>query len=125
MSDSGTPPPPPPPPGDGGYGGYQAPPPAPGYVEGSGPMGAREHPKGTLILILGILSIVCLSILGPFAWVMGNKALAEIDSNPAAYSNRGTVNAGRICGIIGTVLLVIGIITAILVLGLGIASSNS
>ena len=34
-----------------------------------------------------------------------DAALAEIDANPAAYGNRGTVNAGYICGIIGTVLI--------------------
>ena len=90
-------------------------------------MGPREHPRGTLILIMGILSIVCLSILGPFAWVMGNKAIQEIDANPGAYSNRGVVNAGRICGIIGTVLLVLGILWVILVVVLGVfgAATNS
>ena len=64
-----------------------------------------EHPQGTTVLILGILGIVACQILAPFAWVMGNRALAEIDANPAAYSNRGLVVAGRICGIVGSVLL--------------------
>ncbi len=109
MSDYGPPPPPPP---------------APGYSEGSGPMGPRDHPRGVLILILGILSIVCVQLLGPVAWIMGNKAVAEIDANPTAYTNRGTVNAGRICGIIGTVLLVVGVVVWILLLVLGTMSSN-
>jgi uncharacterized membrane protein YjgN (DUF898 family) len=112
MSDYGPPPPPPP---------------APGYYEGASPMGPRDHPQGTLILILGILSIVCLSILGPVAWFMGNKAVREIDANPGAYTNRGTVNAGRICGIIGTILLILGIIWVIFAIATGIftAASNS
>jgi hypothetical protein len=80
----------------------------------------QPHPQGTTILVLGILSIVICGILGPIAWVMGNNAVAEIDRNPAAYSNRSTVNAGRICGIIGTVLLVLSILFWILVA----ASSN-
>ncbi len=92
-----TPPPPPPPP--------------PGHSEGqsfdfSAP---KDHPKGTTILILGILSLVCCGFIGPVAWIMGNNALAEIDAAPEAYRNRSTVNAGRICGIIGTVLLVVGV----------------
>ena len=129
MSDYGSTPPPPPPGGGGGYppppgGGGGYPPPAPGYVEGSGPMGPREHPRGTLILILGILSIVCIQLLGPVAWVMGNGALREIDANPGAYSNRGTVNAGRICGIIGTIVHVLGVVAWIFVLATGAMSSN-
>jgi len=128
MSDYGSTPPPPPP-GGGGYppppGGGGYPPPAPGYVEGSGPMGPREHPRGTLILILGILSIVCIQLLGPVAWVMGNGALREIDANPGAYSNRGTVNAGRICGIIGTIFLVLGVVAWIFVLATGAMTSST
>lgn len=61
--------------------------------------------RGTLILVLGILSLVCCSVFGPFAWMMGNadmKAIREQRMDPAG---EGTTNAGRICGIIGTVLL--------------------
>lgn len=75
----------------------------------------REHPQGTLILVLGILSLVICGFLGPVAWVMGNNALAEIDQNPGAYTNRGQVQAGRICGIIATVLLILGVVVFILV----------
>jgi hypothetical protein len=88
-------------------------------------MGPREHPQGTLILILGIASIVCIQLLGPVAWIMGNRAIREIDANPGAYSNRGTVNAGRICGIIGTVFLVVGVITWIILIATGVMTSNS
>ena len=66
---------------------------------------SREHPQGTTILILGICSLVVCQLLGPVAWVMGNNAIQEIDANPYAYSNRSSVQAGRICGIIGTVLI--------------------
>ena len=88
------------------------PPPPPGGPSDYGlPYGGSQtHPQGTTILVLGILSILCCGILGPIAWIMGNNAMAEIDRNPAAYTNRGSVQAGRICGIIGTVLWAIGII---------------
>jgi hypothetical protein len=92
------------------------PPPAqPPYGSPYGGYGGYEHPQGTTILVLGILSLVVCSLLGPFAWVMGNNALAEIDRNPRAYSNRGMVQAGRICGIVGTVIWIIGIIITIVV----------
>jgi uncharacterized membrane protein YjgN (DUF898 family) len=88
-------------------------------------MGPRDHPQGTLILILGILSLVCIQLLGPVAWIMGNKALREIDAAPGAYSNRSTVNAGRICGIISTVLLVIGVLWVIVLIIVAAGAGNS
>lgn len=45
---------------------------------------------------------------------MGNRVMAEIDASPGRYSNRQTVNIGRILGIIATVLLVIGVIFGII-----------
>jgi hypothetical protein len=74
----------------------------------------QAHPQGTTILVLGILSLVICGLLGPVAWVMGNNAIAEIDRNPSAYSNRGSVQAGRICGIVATVLLVVFLLVAII-----------
>ena len=97
---------------------YSEPPPPPQYGAPQPPMGGapQNHPRGTLILILGILSIPCCGLFtGIPAIILGRSALAEIDANPRAYGNRGTVNAGYICGIIGTVLSVIGIIANILI----------
>lgn len=68
---------------------------------------SAEHPQGTTILVLGILSLVVCGILGPVAWVMGNKAIKEIDAAGGTATNRSQVNAGRICGIISTVLMVL------------------
>jgi len=65
--------------------------------------------------VLGIVGIACCSILGPVAWIMGNNAIREIDASPAAYANRSTVNAGRICGIVATAFLVISIIWIVFV----------
>lgn len=98
-----------PPPGGPSWSTNQPPPgyqPAPGYgMPGQG--FAREHPEGTTILVLGILSLVICGILGPFAWSKGNAALREIDANPGMYTNRGSVSAGRICGIIASVLIIV------------------
>lgn len=61
--------------------------------------------------MLGIIGLVCCGLVGPVAWIMGNNAIKEIDAAaPGVYSNRGTVNAGRILGIIATVLLVLGVV---------------
>lgn len=70
-----------------------------------------EHPNGTTILVLGILSLVVCGLLGPVAWVMGNTAVREMNANPSVdYRNRGNVTAGRVCGIIGTALLVLSVL---------------
>lgn len=117
---SSPPPPPPPPPGYGPPGQQPPPAPPPGYPSyGFSPYGgppALEHPQGTSILVLGILSLVVCGVLGPFAWKMGNTALGEIDSSGQRYSNRGNVTAGRICGIIGTVLLALQVLFFLVVI---------
>ncbi len=84
-----------------------------------------EHPKGTMVLVLGILSIAVCQILGPFAWVQGRKALAEIDTSGQTYSNRGQVQAGMICGIVGSVLLILGLLYFVFIIVMVIATGAS
>lgn len=65
--------------------------------------------NGTLILVLGVLSLVFCQICGPVAWIMGNNSLAELDRLRIYDGNERTlVNIGRVLGIIGTVFLVFG-----------------
>jgi uncharacterized membrane protein YjgN (DUF898 family) len=105
--DSGSQPPPQdridPPYGTGyPYGNY-------GYAAGY----AREHPQGTAILVLGIVSIVACGLTGPFAWTMGNNAMRDVDQYPYAYTNRSNIQAGRILGIVGTGLLVLQLLSVV------------
>lgn len=112
---------------------YGAQPPGPGQPypgAGQPQWGAPppKHPKATLVLILGILGLIVCGVLAPFAWVMGNRAVAEIDANPGVYDGRGEAQAGRILGIIGTVLLILGIVVFaffIVLIMIGIASSET
>lgn len=76
-----------------------------------------ESSQATTALVLGILGIVICGVLAPFAWNIGNKELAAIDAGRRDPSNRGTANAGRILGIIGTVLLGIGLVLFVLFIG--------
>ena len=94
-------------PGQGGYG-QAAPPPQGGYAQ------PENHPRAMTALILGIVGIVCCSILAPFAWSIGKKAVNEIDASGGRYGGRGQAQAGYILGIIGTVLLILGILFFIL-----------
>lgn len=80
----------------------------------SDPGSYPEQSQATTILVLGILGIVICGILAPFAWSMGSKELAAIDAGRRPPENRGTANAGRILGIIGTVLLAVGLVVLLL-----------
>lgn len=75
-----------------------------------------ESSQATTILVLGVLSLVCLPILGPVAWVLGNLELRAIHEGRRDPANRGMANAGKILGIIGTVLILIAAVVAVLVL---------
>ncbi|MFI7641214.1 DUF4190 domain-containing protein [Nonomuraea sp. NPDC049400] len=79
----------------------------------------QSHPQGTTILVLGILSLVVCTFIGPFAWSMGTRALREIDESGYHYENRGMVQAGRICGIVSSVLLILTL--GFLIFGFGVA----
>jgi hypothetical protein len=84
----------------------------------------REHPRATTALVLGILGLVLCQVLSPFAWVIGGRAVREIDASQGVLGGRGSANAGRILGIVGTVLLVAGLVVgAVLIVGLAVGSS--
>ena len=81
-----------------------------------------QHSSATTILVLGILSLVVCSVLGPFAWHQGNQELQRIQAGLVDPSSHGMVNAGRICGIVGTVLLCIGFAAVLIGFFVGMAS---
>jgi hypothetical protein len=96
----------------------QVPPVVPGAV-------LRPH-RGVTVLVLGILGIVLCVICGIIAWVMGANDLREMDAGRMDPSGRGLTQAGKICGMIGTLLQVaiIGIYLLILLGVLGTAAAG-
>jgi hypothetical protein len=79
--------------------------------------------RGTLILVLGILSLVVCGPLGIAAWVMGSGDLKEMDAGTMDPSGRGITQAGKICGIIGTILLIVALIVFGIAFMFGFASA--
>jgi len=75
--------------------------------------------RATTILVLGILSLIVCAPLGIFAWIMGNADLKAMEAGTMDSAGRSNTNAGRICGIIGTVLLIIGVVGSLVILVLG------
>jgi hypothetical protein len=96
-----------------------------------------EPHRSGLILTLGIVSIVCgalgialfccvpLPILfvaagfgcGIPAWVMGHRDLAKMRAGVMDPRGQGTAYGGRVCGIIGTILNIIGLLIGV---GMGV-----
>lgn len=76
------------------------------------------------MLVLGILSLAVCVVLGPIAWIKGNTALNEIKANPSVtYGNRGSIVAGRICGMVASGLLILAALAVLLVIVAAIAGS--
>jgi hypothetical protein len=125
MSDPNQTPPTPPP----SWGGQQPGYPQPGYGQQPGYGYGQQampssHPQGTTILVLGILGLLVCSPLGIAAWVMGNKAQAEMKAQPGImFTNEGQIKAGKICGIIATVLMILSLVLVIVVIAAGSSSS--
>lgn len=75
--------------------------------------GNYEESKATMILVFGILSIVVCQFFGPFAWSMGNTELRRVDQGLVDPRDRGSIQAGRICGIVGSVLMILWVLAVV------------
>jgi hypothetical protein len=66
--------------------------------------------RGSTILTFGILSLVVFGpIFGPMAWIMGNNDLAEMKAGRMDPEGESATNAGRICGMIATIICIVGV----------------
>lgn len=84
-----------------------------------------DHQSATTVLVLGILGLVLCQIFSPVAWVMGNRVVREIDASGGRVGGRGSANAGRICGIVGTVLLILSVVALVMVLGFAVIGASN
>jgi hypothetical protein len=103
---------------------------APGFGYGAP---VPNHPSATTAMVLGLVGLIGLVLCGgvtlllsPFAWRIGARAVREIDAEPGRYAGRDQANAGRIMGLIGTVLLGLGVLLILggIVLLLGVSTSS-
>ena len=105
MSGPVTPPPP------------TAPPPA--------PPAAPSSNRPVIALVLGIIGIVCCAICGPIAWYVGKQELDAIAAGQSPAAGEGMAKSGMILGIVGTVLLVFGILWVLFFGGMAVISGAS
>lgn len=92
----------------------------------------KELPSATVVLVLGILSLISCWCYGIFGLILGIIAVVLAGGQRKLYwqspeeyteSSFKNVNAGRICGIISICIsgMVVAVLVLIVALGLGIA----
>jgi len=88
----------------------------------------REHlppNRGGLIMALGLVSVIggwmfCLPVVvGPVAWILAQQDLRGIRDGRLDPTNENMVRTGQICGIISTIILVLGVGLIALVISTG------
>jgi len=98
---------------------------------------AEPH-RGTLILVLGIVSVVLSTLafctagltgligapLGIVAWVMGRRDLRKMRELRMDPEGNGFTQAGLICGIIGTIFSSLGVLCFLVYLGFVFTAVN-
>ena len=77
------------------------------------PVSYIQPHRGNMVLTLGVFGLCC-NLLGPVAWAMGNADLKEMNAGRMDPSGRSNTQAGMILGIVGTALLVLGVIGQVL-----------
>jgi len=70
--------------------------------------------RGTLILVLGILSLLMCQPLGIVAWVLANGDLRDMDEGRMDPTGRSNTEVGRILGMIAFILLGLGAAVGVL-----------
>lgn len=102
-------------------------PPYPPYGP-SPPMPVRPtHREATTVLVLGIVAIAVCGVVGPVAWVMGNRVVREIDASGGALGGRSEAQVGRVLGIVTTAFLLLGLLVAVgavIAVLVGVATSS-
>jgi hypothetical protein len=63
-----------------------------------------DHPQAATVLVLGILGAATFGLLAPVAWAMGSRVVREIDDSRGYLGGRGPAQAGRVLGMVSTLL---------------------
>ncbi|MET0571659.1 MAG: CCC motif membrane protein [Pedobacter agri] len=96
----------------------------PPFGQFGGGMGQQNLPNSTVALVLGILALPACCFYGIFglifgiiAWVLGAGDVKKYQLNPGVYTESSFKNAkaGKICGMIATILSILFIVVVVLV----------
>ena len=79
--------------------------------------------RGTLILVLGILSLIICQPVGIAAWIMGNADLKQIAAGTMDPEGKSLTQIGKILGMVAVILMIIGVVLGVLFMVLGIGAA--
>lgn len=79
--------------------------------------------RGTMILTFGIIGIISCLPLSIAAWVMGSGDLKKMDAGQMDPAGRSNTNVGKILGMIGTLLAIVGCVGFLLFGGLAVVAA--
>lgn len=106
-----------------------------GYApQGGGPLHpvAPTPSSATTAMVLGIISLASVVlacgiglVLAPFAWVVGGRAVRQIDASGGTLGGRDQAQAGRVMGILGTVLLVLIVLVVVALILLAVIGTST
>jgi len=77
--------------------------------------------RGTMILVFGILGLVACFPFGIVAWIMGSGDLKAMDAGRMDPEGRGITQAGKIIGMVATILSIIAALLWIVLVMVAIA----
>jgi hypothetical protein len=82
---------------------------------GGGTAAPRElkRNRADLIMVLGILSLFCCPPMGVIAWIMGSSDLRRVKNGTMSSDHIGTLRAGWVLGMVGTVFFAVWLLTMI------------
>lgn len=83
-----------------------------------------EQHRGALILVFGILAFFVCPIFGIVAWVMGNGDLQKMAAGAMDPEGEGLTKAGKICGMIATILWIASTVLVVILLALGMLGAG-
>jgi hypothetical protein len=86
-------------------------------------MGMQPH-RGSTVLVYGILGLVVCQFLGIAAWRMGTDDLRQMEFGQMDPSGRDLTNAGRICGMVATGILIFQLAIVLIAVVLMLLSPN-
>jgi hypothetical protein len=89
------------------------------------PATSRANAQGAVpALVLGIVSVVFCPLCAPFAWYYGQRAEQLVDASGGVLGGRGEATAGKILGIVMSVLMLLGV-ALLIVFGVLLAAGTS
>ena len=89
------------------------------------PYEAKASSQATTALIVGIVGVVCCGLAAPFAWYLGNKELQLIAAGQSSAAGQGLAQAGKILGMVGSALLILGLVWIFFAGGMAVLSALS